>query len=110
MTKMLPPPTTDNKKWEHTRPWQAKGEHAKLYTFSPTDYKNLGGIWSGSAPDGTPLEVVQGHPQGGLAPEGTPNAAGFAPDRKSTRLNSSHANISYAVFCLKIKTIAVHVA
>src|SRR3712207_6964047 len=24
-------------------------------------------------------------------------------DRKSTRLNSSHANISYAVFCLKIK-------
>src|SRR3712207_8534336 len=25
----------------------------------------------------------------------------FPPDRKSTRLNSSHANISYAVFCLK---------
>src|SRR3712207_6095192 len=32
--------------------------------------------------------------------------AAFAPDegdRKSTRLNSSHANISYAVFCLKKK-------
>src|SRR3712207_8589575 len=29
---------------------------------------------------------------------------GYAPlDRKSTRLNSSHANISYAVFCLKKK-------
>src|SRR3712207_7993161 len=28
-------------------------------------------------------------------------------DRKSTRLNSSHANISYAVFCLK-KTISTH--
>src|SRR3712207_3180042 len=27
----------------------------------------------------------------------------FCPDRKSTRLNSSHANISYAVFCLKKK-------
>src|SRR3712207_8172239 len=27
------------------------------------------------------------------------------PDRKSTRLNSSHANISYAVFCLKKKQI-----
>src|SRR3712207_8798508 len=27
-----------------------------------------------------------------------------AEDRKSTRLNSSHANISYAVFCLKKKT------
>src|SRR5476651_2807351 len=30
---------------------------------------------------------------------------GEATDRKSTRLNSSHANISYAVFCLKKKKI-----
>src|SRR3712207_8204010 len=30
-------------------------------------------------------------------------AAARAKDRKSTRLNSSHANISYAVFCLKKK-------
>src|SRR3712207_7916232 len=29
----------------------------------------------------------------------------WATDRKSTRLNSSHANISYAVFCLKKKKI-----
>src|SRR3712207_8432458 len=28
-------------------------------------------------------------------------APAFLVDRKSTRLNSSHANISYAVFCLK---------
>src|SRR3712207_7441099 len=28
---------------------------------------------------------------------------GYIQDRKSTRLNSSHANISYAVFCLKKK-------
>src|ERR1035437_8566542 len=32
-----------------------------------------------------------------------PNALAFRLDRKSTRLNSSHANISYAVFCLKKK-------
>src|SRR5947209_15920150 len=33
-----------------------------------------------------------------------PNSLGWQPlDRKSTRLNSSHANISYAVFCLKKK-------
>src|SRR3712207_7489790 len=30
-----------------------------------------------------------------------------AGDRKSTRLNSSHANISYAVFCLKKKTVTL---
>src|SRR3712207_8136171 len=29
-------------------------------------------------------------------------------DRKSTRLNSSHANISYAVFCLKKKNNNIH--
>src|SRR3712207_7543530 len=34
-----------------------------------------------------------------------PRGGGRLPrDRKSTRLNSSHANISYAVFCLKKKT------
>src|SRR3712207_7961040 len=32
---------------------------------------------------------------------------GAAQDRKSTRLNSSHANISYAVFCLKKKTYKI---
>src|SRR3712207_7010009 len=32
----------------------------------------------------------------------------LVPDRKSTRLNSSHANISYAVFCLKKKTRATN--
>src|SRR3712207_7291085 len=31
-----------------------------------------------------------------------------AKDRKSTRLNSSHANISYAVFCLKKNTNISH--
>src|SRR3712207_8282416 len=32
----------------------------------------------------------------------------LAQDRKSTRLNSSHANISYAVFCLKKKPHQSH--
>src|SRR5690606_40248868 len=31
-----------------------------------------------------------------------------SPDRKSTRLNSSHVKISYAVFCLKKKKSQVH--
>src|SRR3712207_7701785 len=33
---------------------------------------------------------------------------GDGQDRKSTRLNSSHANISYAVFCLKKKNTPPH--
>src|SRR3712207_8765674 len=35
---------------------------------------------------------------------GRPHGLAPAEDRKSTRLNSSHANTSYAVFCLKKKT------
>src|SRR5688572_31848856 len=34
--------------------------------------------------------------------------AGDRPDRKSTRLNSSHSQISYAVFCLKKKKYRSH--
>src|SRR3712207_7206975 len=40
---------------------------------------------------------------------GAGSRARAAADRKSTRLNSSHANISYAVFCLKKKNIQYYV-
>src|SRR3712207_7359691 len=39
--------------------------------------------------------------RGGVGAAGAPDL--LLQDRKSTRLNSSHANISYAVFCLKKK-------
>src|SRR5688572_31600756 len=38
-----------------------------------------------------------------LAPPDEPDRARVLKDRKSTRLNSSHSQISYAVFCLKKK-------
>src|SRR3712207_8843549 len=39
-------------------------------------------------------------------PQNDPDIIGvILRDRKSTRLNSSHANISYAVFCLKKKKL-----
>src|SRR2546430_11976437 len=41
--------------------------------------------------------------QGRPPPGGGQPRAGRRPDRKSTRLNSSHSQISYAVFCLKKK-------
>src|SRR3712207_7050588 len=46
--------------------------------------------------------LLLGRPLGSLRlPDGS-------RDRKSTRLNSSHANISYAVFCLKKKKHKAH--
>src|SRR3712207_7970552 len=50
---------------------------------------------------GPPQDLDRQGPEVRLAREGV-GRAGEA-DRKSTRLNSSHANISYAVFCLKKK-------
>src|SRR5581483_12230474 len=44
----------------------------------------------------------QGVRPGRLSGDGVPGI-----DRKSTRLNSSHANTSYAVFCLKKKKLAI---
>src|SRR3712207_7888486 len=52
------------------------------------------------ASPGTEILVFTVHEADGMV--GELLAAG---DRKSTRLNSSHANISYAVFCLKKKTV-----
>src|SRR3989442_9778280 len=61
------------------------------------------------------LEDVQGRVDVGARVQALPHARDHAPpprprllagDRKSTRLNSSHVRISYAVFCLKKKTNA----
>src|SRR3712207_4764831 len=56
------------------------------------------------------LEVVLPVPSGVVTVVilgGASNVAIRRPDRKSTRLNSSHANISYAVFCLKKKLLFI---
>src|SRR2546430_570776 len=48
----------------------------------------------------TQAPVGKGHPAIACV---TPISPAISPDRKSTRLNSSHSQISYAVFCLKKK-------
>src|SRR5438874_6131971 len=55
------------------------------------------------ATSGTPVQSAASAPSGwrGGSRLGYPRHA--PPDRKSTRLNSSHVEISYAVFCLKKK-------
>src|SRR3712207_7957279 len=45
------------------------------------------------------------HPDSDYPPSQVEVHQAQGEDRKSTRLNSSHANISYAVFCLKKKTM-----
>src|SRR3989442_11800025 len=47
--------------------------------------------------------AVAGYGRADAQPQGLAGGAGRRGDRKSTRLNSSHVRISYAVFCLKKK-------
>src|SRR5688572_22342480 len=65
--------------------------------FSGTFVK-FGPMMTWPKPMQKPLPVIVG----GMYPHGARRAIAFG-DRKSTRLNSSHSQISYAVFCLKKK-------
>src|SRR5262245_63448365 len=71
--------------------------HDALPILTAADSRTLNHLRhvSDSAADGALVESGDAQYQGGIA--ATPQ------DRKSTRLNSSHLGISYAVFCLKKK-------
>src|SRR3712207_7282077 len=65
----------------------------------------------GVFPPGLPVGIVAAVEPGGIRVEPYAELAQLdyvlLVDRKSTRLNSSHANISYAVFCLKKKNYSL---
>src|SRR3712207_7213099 len=79
----------------------------EIYTLSLHDALPILGDPSPATSLGRPRSELQApRPSGGRCERGA-RWCGWSPrvtrDRKSTRLNSSHANISYAVFCLKKK-------
>src|SRR5690606_20259048 len=74
--------------------WAGAAEAAQLSSRWPT------GSWPTRAVYGARSAVPR---VGNGATAGRPPAPAAAQDRKSTRLNSSHVKISYAVFCLKKK-------
>src|SRR3712207_7743714 len=83
----------------------------EIYTLSLHDALPISGR-AGSIRDGEGATFYgrYGRQDGGARGRRASQAADrgartLAVDRKSTRLNSSHANISYAVFCLKKKKI-----
>src|SRR5256886_410810 len=67
--------------------------------------KNIGGnrLFYLSTPPEVYPDIVEQLGRAGLARPSSPNSWVHIIDRKSTRLNSSHSQISYAVFCLKKK-------
>src|SRR3712207_9025116 len=89
----------------------------EIYTLSLHDALPIWGPRRGEGADHQPARRLRTHLRLGQKRLGDPPERGRSHgalrlqqqrrrrvrDRKSTRLNSSHANISYAVFCLKTK-------
>src|SRR2546427_1990268 len=72
-----------------------KGADRSSHRTYPTRQSGQVTNCSGTLGQWTPLARVASEPRGN----------GASADRKSTRLNSSHSQISYAVFCLKKKKV-----
>src|SRR3712207_7035096 len=83
----------------------------EIYTLSLHDALPISGAVRGAAgrpalQEGRRHGLLPDHHEAGEGPDPArlrPDHRLRLQDRKSTRLNSSHANISYAVFCLKKK-------
>jgi Mn-containing catalase len=81
LMKMFPSPRIPTDKIPESQPHIERGEHTKLYRFSPSDYKELAAVFNGPHPEtGEELVVVDDAPEG-FPPFDLPAQEGvFAPD------------------------------
>ena len=81
--QMLPTPNIPLGNIPECQKYLEEGSHRRLYTFSPSDYASIAGIWDESALPGDPpgpLEVVEGMPDGGKIHDLVGQPSAFAPD------------------------------
>jgi Mn-containing catalase len=81
LSKLFPAPRIPTDKIPECRPHIERGEHLKLYRFSPEDYKEIVAVFTGAHPEtGEDLEVVDHAPEG-VPPTDLPaQPSVFAPD------------------------------
>ena len=81
LMKMFPAPRIPTEKIPECKPHIKRGEHLKLYRFSPDDYLELAAVFKGPHPEtGEELEVVDEAPEGVPAYDLPSQPAVFAPD------------------------------
>jgi len=81
MSKLFPSPRIPTAKIPECQPHIEKGEHLKLYRFSPEDYREIVAVFNGAHPEtGEPLEVVDQAPEGFPPFDLPPQEDVFAPD------------------------------
>jgi Mn-containing catalase len=81
MSKLFPSPRIPTDKIPECKPHIKRGEHLKLYRWSPNDFQELSAVFNGPHPEtGEELEVAEElHPEGALAYDLPPQPAVFAP-------------------------------
>ena len=81
LMKMFPTPRIPTDKIPECRPHMERGDHLRLYRFSPSDYQELSAVWNGSHPEtDEELVVIDEAPEGFPAHDLPPQPAVFAPD------------------------------
>jgi Mn-containing catalase len=81
LTKMFPTPRIPTDKIPECKPHIERGEHLKLYRFSPKDYREILAVFNGPHPEtGEDLVVVDEAPEGVPPQDLPPQPAVFAPD------------------------------
>jgi manganese catalase len=82
LTRLFPSPRIATEKIPECRPHIRRGEHLKLYRFSPADFHEIGAVFNGPHPEtGEQLVVAEeAFPEGAPANDLPPQPAVFAPD------------------------------
>jgi Mn-containing catalase len=81
LMKLFPTPRIPTDKIPECKPHIARGDHLRLYRFSPNDYQELVAVFNGPNPEtGEELEVVDEAPEGVPPLDLPPQPAVFAPD------------------------------
>jgi len=83
LSKLFPGPRIATDKIPECQPYIERGEHTKLYRFSPDDYQEMGAVFNGKHPEtGDELQVVDEPPEMFLPRDLPPQESVFAPDRE----------------------------
>ena len=81
LMKMFPTPRIPTEKIPECKPHIKRGDHLRLYRFSPSDYQELAAVFNGPHPEtGEELVVVDEAPEGVPPRDLPPQPAVFAPD------------------------------
>ena len=81
LSKMFPTPRIPTEKIPECQPHIERGDHRRLYRFSPEDYREIVAVFNGKHPEtGEDLIVEQGPPEGAAPNDLPPQPAVFAPD------------------------------